>query len=258
MSNTFSISPVDIWKLSDKYLKPQIADQFSVGIYRNFNGGMIETSVEAYYKNIQGLKDYKPGAMLLMNEHIETEIIECRGKAYGVEVMIKRSMGKLNGWVSYAYSRIFEKTNSSFIEEQINGNNWFPAIYDKPHSFTFVGNYKFSRRLSISSDIVYSTGRPVTYPVARFTFGNATYLDYSNRNEFRIPDYFRCDFSANLEGNLKLTQRFHNFWSLSVYNLTSRENVYSVYFITRGFNTQGYRMSIFAVPIITLTYNIRF
>ncbi len=258
MSNTFSVSPTDTWKLSDNNITPQIADQVSLGLYRNFKGGIYETSVEMYYKKLQGLKDYKVAATLLMNEHVETEIIDTRGKAYGVEVMLRKSMGKLNGWLSYTYSRIFEKSGGTFTEEKINNNQWFPAIYDKPHSLAIVGNYRFSRRFSVSTDVVYSTGRPITYPVARYRFRNGTFLNYSMRNEYRVDDYFRWDMSLNLDGNLRVDQFAHSFWSLSVYNITGRNNIYSVYFISKENVTQGYKMSIFAEPILTISYNFRF
>ncbi len=233
MSNTFSVSPTDTWKLSDNNISPQIADQVSLGLYRNFKGGIYETSVEVYYKKLQGLKDYKVAAELLMNEHVETEIIDTRGKAYGVEVMLRKSLGKLNGWLSYTYSRILEKSDGFYTEEKINNNTWFPAIYDKPHSLAFVGNYRFSRRFSLSTDLVYSTGRPITYPVARYRFRNGVFLDYSRRNEYRIDDYFRWDMSINLDGNLRINQFAHSYWSLSVYNITGRNNIYSVYFISK-------------------------
>ncbi len=258
MSNTFSVSPTDTWKLSDNNITPQTADQISLGIYKNFKSGIYEVSVETYYKRLTGLKDYKVAATLLMNEHVETEIINTRGKAYGVEFMLRKPVGKLNGWLSYTYSRILEKSNGFYTEEKINSNKWFPAIYDKPHSLAVVGNYRFSRRFSLSTDVVYSTGRPITYPVARYRFRNGTFLDYSMRNEYRVDDYFRWDLSVNLDGNLKVNQFAHSFWSLSVYNITGRDNIYSVYFISKENITQGYKMSIFAEPIVTISYNFRF
>ena len=258
MSNTFSVSPTDTWKLSDNNITPQTADQVSVGFYKNFMGGIYELSVETYYKWLQDLKDYKVAATLLMNEHVETEIIDTRGKAYGAEFMLRKTMGKLNGWLSYTYSRILQKSNGIYTEEKINNNDWFPAIYDKPHSLAFVGNYRFSRRLSVSTDIVYSTGRPITYPVARYRFRNGVFLHYSMRNEYRVDDYFRWDLSVNLDGNLKINQLTHSYWSLSVYNVTGRNNIYSVYFLSKENITQGYKMSIFAEPILTISYNFRF
>lgn len=258
MSNTFSVSPTDTWKLSDPNLGPQLADQVSAGLYKNLFGGGLETSLEGYYKQMTGLKDYKVAATLLMNHHIETEIIDCEGKAYGLELLLRKPAGKLNGWISYTWSRALQRSNGVYREEKINDNKWFPAIYDKPHSLALVGNYRFSRRISLSSNLVYSTGRPITYPVAKYNFRNGKFLHYSNRNEYRVEDYFRWDMSFNLDGNLRTDQIAHSFWSLSVYNVTGRDNIYSIYFVSGGDGVQGYKMSVFANPIVSLSYNFRF
>lgn len=258
MSNTFSVSPTDTWKLSDPNISRQVADQVSLGYYQNLFSGRIETSVEMYYKKIDGLKDYKVAATLLMNEHVETELVDTEGRAYGVELLVRKPAGKLNGWLSYTYSRIEQKTDSEFRDEQINSNTWFPAVYDKPHSLSVVGSFRFNRRFSVSSNVVYSTGRPITYPVARYNFRNGQFLHYSERNKYRVEDYFRWDLSLNLDGNLRIDQIAHSFWSLSVYNITGRDNTYSIYFISGKESVQGYKMSIFAEPIISLSYNFRF
>src|SRR5437899_11176196 len=107
LSNTTAISPTDIWKLSDQYIKPQTGNQVSLGFYKNFRSNIIETSVEVYYKRMNNFLDYKSGASLVLNQHIETDIMNTVGKAYGVELMIKKNEGKLNGWLSYTYSRTF-------------------------------------------------------------------------------------------------------------------------------------------------------
>lgn len=257
LSNTTSIAPTDIWKLSDTYIKPQIGDQLSFGFYKNLNKG-IETSFEAYYKTSLHTLDFKGGAVLLLNPAIETTVIDTRGKAYGVELMIKKATGKLNGWISYTYSRSFLQTQSSFTSEQVNEGEFFPSNYDKPHALNLIGNYKFSRRVNFSLNTTYSTGRPLTVPLAQYELNGALRLHYSDRNQFRIPDYFRVDVALNLEGNHKIKKLAHSSWSLSVYNLTGRNNVYSVYFVNEGGKIQGYQMSIFAYAIPTLTYNFKF
>ncbi len=147
--------------------------------------------------------EYKPGAELLLNEHIETDLISGQGKAYGIEFMVKKDQGRFNGWISYTYARSLMKVKGSFPGEIINKGVFYPAMYDKPHDATLVANYKVSRRLSFSSIVTYSTGRPVTYPAAKFYYHDVTRLYYSLRNEYRIPDYFRWDVSVNVEGNLK-------------------------------------------------------
>ena len=258
LSNTTSISPTDTWKLSDTHIRPQTGDQLAFGFYQDFRSQRIETSMEVYYKHIRNMIEYKGGAQLLFNEFLEQDLINATGRGYGVELMVKRTAGKLNGWISYAYSRILVRTGSEFPEERINGGEWFPANHDKPHEFTMVLNHKFSRRFSISSNLIYSTGRPITYPVARYTVRNMTLIHYTSRNEYRIPDYFRWDLAVNLEGNLRSKKLAHSSWSFSVYNVTGRDNVYSIYFISQEKNVQGYRLSVFTQPIFTLTYNFRF
>ncbi len=258
LSNTSAISPTDTWKLSDPNIKPQIGDQIALGVYRDFNQNTIETSIEVYYKHIKDIIEYQSGASLLLNPHIETDLISGTGKAYGTELLIKKIRGRFNGWMSYTYSRTLIKVKGEVSEETINNGEYFPANYDKPHDFTLVANYKFSRRFSLSSTLTYSTGRPITYPVAKYSFRNSTLAHYSFRNEFRVPDYFRCDVSVNLDGNLRSQKMAHSFWALSVYNLTGRNNVYSIYFISSGGDVKGYKMSIFNRPIPTLTYTFKF
>ena len=202
--------------------------------------------------------EYKGGAQLLLNDFLEQDLINATGRGYGVELMVKRSTGKLNGWISYAYSRILVRADSELPSDRINGGEWFPANHDKPHDFSMGLNHRFSRRFSISSNLIYSTGRPITYPTARYTVRNMTLIHYTYRNEYRIPDYFRWDLAVNLEGNLRSQKLAHSSWSLSVYNVTGRDNVYSIYFISEEKNVQGYRLSVFTRPVITLTYNFKF
>lgn len=258
LTNTTAVSPTDTWKLCDRYIRPQTGDQVAIGFYKDFRGQRVETSVEIYCKRIRDIIEYKGGARLILNETIEQDLINGRGRAYGMELMVKRTAGKLNGWVSYTYSRILVKADSEFPAERINNGAWFPANHDKPHDITLVGNYRFSRRFSISSNVTYSTGRPITYPVAKYRVRNKTVLHYSARNEYRIPDYFRWDLSANIEGNLKSEKLAHSSWSFSVYNVTGRNNVYSIYFVSTENQVSGYRLSIFSQPVFTVTYNFKF
>lgn len=258
LSNTTAISPTDIWKLSDSYLPPQVGDQIAFGYYRDFKSNTIETSLEIYYKHIQDMIEYKGGATLILNELIETDLISGTGKAYGVELLLKKRYGRLNGLISYTYSRTFIQILSEYPEETINQGNYYPANYDKPHDVTGIVSYRFNRRLSLSSNVTYSTGRPITYPVAKYNFRNSQYVHYSFRNEYRVPDYFRWDVSLNLEGNLKTKKLAHSSWAFSVYNLTGRNNVYSVFFVSRSGKIQGYKLSIFSEPIPTITYSFRF
>ena len=258
LSNTTNISPTDTWKLSDNYIKPQLGQQFSVGLYKNLKAGIIETSIEVYYKTMRQIIDYKSGAAILLNNHIETELINTRGKAYGIECSIKKTAGKLNGWISYTYSRTFLQQDDNFAGETINNGQYYPTSFDKPHSVNVIANYKFSHRYSMSANFVYSTGRPITLPLAVFTLGGASSLYYSDRNQYRIPDYIRGDLSINIDGNHKVKQKTHNSWSVGVYNIGARQNAYSIYFINENGKINGYQLSIFGTAIPFITYNIKF
>jgi hypothetical protein len=259
LSNTTAISPTDIWKLSDPNIRPQKGAQFAVGYYKNLARNTIETSIEMYYKKIENYIDYKSGARLLLNEHIETDVLNSTGKAYGLELLVKKTAGKLNGWFSYTFSRTFLKTDNSILQgESINNGAYYPASFDKPHNINVIANYQFSHRVSISANMVYSSGRPITLPLAQFNVGGASSLFYSQRNQYRIPDYFRTDISINLEGNHKVKQKLHNAWSFGIYNLTARQNAYSVYFINTNGRVQGNQLSLFGTMIPFITYNIKF
>jgi hypothetical protein len=259
LSNTTAISPTDIWKLSDPNIKPQFGDQVSLGFYKNFSSNTIETSVEAYYKHLDHYLDYRSGATLVLNTHIETDVVATQGKAYGIEFLIKKATGQLNGWISYTYSRTFlRQDDPGGGLPAINNGDYYPANYDKPHSLNFVGNYRFSHRYSVSVNTVYSTGRPITYPIGEYYYGGSERVLYSNRNQYRIPDYFRTDLSINIDGNHKVHQFFHSSWTIGVYNLTGRNNAYSTFFTEQGGGIQGYQLSIFANPIPFVNYNIRF
>jgi len=258
LSNTTAIAPTDIWKLSDPYIKPLIGDQISAGFYYNSKRTSFETSFEAYYKIMENFLDYKGGAELILNHHIETDVLNASGKAYGAEFMIRKSTGKLNGWLSYTYSRSLLQTAGDSDAETINRGEYYPSNYDKPHAVNLIGNYKFNRRFSFSLNVVYSTGRPITLPISKYTIDGAERLLYSDRNQFRIPDYFRTDFSFNLEGSHKMKKLAHSSWSFSVYNLTGRRNAFSVYFTTENGVVKGYKLSIFGNPIPTITYNFKF
>ena len=194
LSNTTAIAPTDIWKLSDAYIKPQIGDQYSLGFYKNLKGNMFEFSVETYYKTMTNSVDFKNSAVLLLNPHLETDVINAEGKAYGLEFLLKKATGKLNGWISYTYSRSLLRTTSSNSSETVNQGKFYPSGYDKPHALNFISNYKFSHRFNFSLNVTYSTGRPITLPLAKYDLGGSPRLYYSERNQFRIPDYFRVDY----------------------------------------------------------------
>ena len=257
LSNSTSISPSDTWKLSDYYLKPQTGDQYAAGFYKSLPKG-IEASAEIYYKSIKNIVDYKGGTRLVMNSSIERDLIDARGKAYGIELMIRKQEGMYNWSIGYTYSRALLQTTGERADEIINRGEWFPANYDKPHDLTATFSYLFSRRLIFSANYVWNTGRPITYPVASYSVGNFMLIHYSDRNRYRLPDYSRLDLSLRYSGNLRSRRIAHPNWTFSVYNVLGRENVYSVYFRKEGSVVNGYKLSVFARAIPSVTYSFDF
>ncbi len=257
LSNTLSISPTDRWKLTDPFIAPPVSDQVSLGFYKNFNKPSFETSAEIYFKNGKNTVDYRDGADINFNPITETLVLQGTQKAWGTEFLIRKNTGRITGWISYAYSRSVITVNGDQSWQKINMGLTYPANYDKPHSVNFVGTLKISRRLSLSSNIVYNTGRPVTYPTGIFYVNGYQVINYSLRNEYRIPDYFRTDISVNLEGNLRKNKFAHSSWMFSVYNVTGRRNAYSVYFNYDNNQIKGYKLSIYGVPIFTISYNFK-
>ena len=260
VSNTTIMSPTDTWKLSDTNIKPQNGWQLAAGAYYNTPGQVLELSVEGYYKKLNDYLDYRSSARLIMNHHLETDVINTEGYAYGVEFQVKKPSGKLNGWASYTYSRTFLRQNDPRIARPVNGGDWYPTEYDKPHDFKLVGNYKFTRRYSVSFNMDYSTGRPTTIPAGQYYDQGLQSMQvyYTDRNSYRVPDYFRLDLAFNIEPSHHLTLLTHSSISFGVYNLTGRKNVYSIYYVSENGSVQGYKMSIFGAPIPFITYNIKF
>ncbi|HVU95179.1 MAG TPA: carboxypeptidase-like regulatory domain-containing protein [Puia sp.] len=258
LSNTTSMAPTDIWKLSDPHIRPQLGDQLSLGLYKNMASNTIETSVEVYYKHLHDYLDYRSGATLILNPHIETDVLNSKGKAYGVELSIRKTAGHLTGWLSYTWSRTFLKTDDPTAGEIVNHGNWYPADFDIPNDFSAAINYRLNHRFSISGNFLYYTGRPITLPIAEYYYANSARVLYSDRNAYRIPDYFRTDLSLNLDGNYKVHQRTHNSWTIGVYNLTGRKNPYNVYFLSENGGINGYKLSIFGSAIPFINFNIRF
>ena len=259
ISNTSAISPMDTWKLSGSDLLPQQGWQAAGGVYWTVFGNALDISLEAYYKRMYNSLDYKSGAVLSMNEQLAADLVRTTGKAYGVELMLRKQTGRLTGWLSYTWSRSLLKEMQDRGPETINDGEWYNAPHDKPHDVKLVGNYKFTHRYSISFNLDYSTGRPVTIPVGQYYYGNAVRLMYSQRNAYRIPDYFRLDLALNIEPGHYLKAFTHMSATLGCYNVTGRRNAYSVFYTTSGgYNIKGYMVSVFATQIPYLSLNLKF
>jgi hypothetical protein len=260
VSNTTIMSPTDIWKLSDLNIKPQNGWQLAAGIYHETTGKEYEFSAEVYYKHISDYLNYRSSAVLLMNHHLETDVISTKGRAYGIELQAKKPIGKLNGWVSYTYSRSQLRQDDERVAMPLNDGEWYPAEYDRPHEVKAVLNLKFTERYSFSSNFNYATGRPTTLPAGKYYDSyNQKYMPYyTDRNKYRIPDYMRLDLAFNIEPTHKLTSFLHTSFSIGVYNALARKNAYTIYYVTEGEEIKGYKLSVFGTAIPYVSLNIRF
>ena len=260
VSNTSIMSPTDTWKLSDPNINPQSGWQLAGGIYYETNNKNYEFSAEVYYKHISDYLNYRSSAVLLMNHHLETDVISTKGKAYGIELQAKKPFGKLNGWVSYTFSRSLLRQDDERVAVPLNNGDWYPSEYDRPHEVKAVLNYKFTERYSFSSNFNYATGRPTTLPAGKYYDSHhQKYMPYyTDRNTYRIPDYMRLDLAFNIEPTHKLTSFLHTSFSIGVYNALARKNAYTVYYVTEGTEIKGYKLSVFGTAIPYVSLNIRF
>lgn len=261
VSNTSIMSPTDTWMLSNDLVKPQDGFQVAAGYYYQTTDSKYEVTLEAYYKQMNNYLTYRSAGQLVMNPELEKDVIATRGRAYGIELQLRKPIGKLNGWISYSYSRTqLQQQDLHGAQALINDGDWFPAEYDRPHEIKFVGNYKITQRYSFSLNAEYSTGRPTTIPIGQYYDEQQKRVlpFYSERNGYRLPDYFRSDLSFNIEPSHHLTLLTHSWFSIGVYNLTGRRNAYSVYYQADRGEIKGYKLSIFGAPIPFVSYNIKF
>ncbi|SMD36911.1 TonB-dependent Receptor Plug Domain [Reichenbachiella faecimaris] len=260
ISNTAAATPTDFWKTSNKYIKPEIGDQYSIGFFRNWSNNAIESSVELYRKKADNILDYKDGAVLLMNENIESELIPGSSEAYGVEIFVNKKIGLTTGWISYTYSRTYRTVSGEYDDEKINLGNRYPANYDKPHDITMAINHKFSPIVEVGTNFTYSTGRPLTVPLSAYNVANLTGVaNFSLRNQDRIPDYYRLDVSMTIKSKPRINRKWDYSWTFSIYNLLGRRNAYSVFFINKlGVPPKAYKLSVLGHAFPSLTFNFNF
>lgn len=252
MSNSTSTSPTDLYIMSSNNVRPELADQISMGYFRNFSEDKFEFSTEVYYKKLQRQIEYRSGTDLRANTNVEADLLYGDGRAYGIELFLKKRFGKLNGWVGYTLSR----TERKF--DDIENGSWFLAKQDRTHDLSVVGIYKASQRWTLSSTFVYNTGNAVTFPAGKYQLNNNTIFYYSKRNSDRMPDYHRLDFSATLEG--KPGKKINSSWSFGVYNLYNRKNAFSIDFRDNpddASKTQAVRTTLFGI-IPSVTWNFKF
>lgn len=258
ISNTTAITPLDFWKLSDRYIPPQIADQVSLGLFHNLQDNAIEVSVEGYYKRLQNQIEYRYGANLILNPTLETALLQAAGRAYGVEVGISNHKGRLTGQLNYTYARSLIAVQTPFDELRINGGSYYPSYIDRPHTLNIQARWAMSHNWSFSTNFVYYTGVPATYPDGQYNYNGEPVLDYSRRNADRIPDYHRLDVAFSKDTRFTKTQRRYGIWTLGIYNLYAHKNPYSIYFTRYNQRTESYRLSVFGTLIPSIAYNFFF
>jgi hypothetical protein len=237
-----------------------VADQYSIGYFRNFSENTIEASIETYYKTADNIVDVKDGAVLLMNENIETELINGKSESYGIELFVNKKLGKFTGWFSYTYARTFRIVEGDFEEETINFGRKYPANYDKPHDVTFAFNYKQSPIVDFAANFTYSSGRPATVPLSMYDADNLTNIyNFSLRNQDRIPDYHRLDLSMTVKSKPKVDRRWKTSWTFSIYNVYARKNAYSVFYKNEfGSPPKAYKLSVLGSAFPSLMVNFDF
>jgi hypothetical protein len=252
LSNTTSSTPFDLWVPSNINIKPEIADQYTLGYFRNFSNNMYETSLEVYYKTLQNQIDYRNGANLILNNKVESQLVFGKGWGYGVEFLIRKKYGKLTGWISYTLS----KAKRQFPD--INGGNIFLAKQDRPNNIAVVGMYELNPKLTFSATWIFISGNPVTFPSGRYAIDGNIVPYYTERNGYRMPDYHRLDIG--LTWQRKKTASFESNWNFSIYNVYARANAYAINFQqdpNDPTKMQAVQLSLFRfVPAIT--YNFKF
>ncbi len=259
ISNTRAPAPTDIWKLSDTFIPPTINEQYSIGFYQNFKQNMWESSIEFYYRDIRKEISYKNGADLIFNENLETELLVNQGRSFGMELFLKKKYGKFTGWLSYTLSR------SETRFEDDSKDAFIVNDFDKTHDFSTTWALNISDRVSASANFLYSTGIPVTLPSDKYSFENNLVPHFVDRNQSRLPDYHRLDFSVKWKAKKikKDGSRRKNddFWVFTLYNVYARKNVNSYFFQESELNPglgEIVQYSIFGTIVPGITYSFKF
>ena len=260
VSNTASATPVNIWQMSNYHIKPQYADNFSIGYFHNFNQNAIETSVNLFYRKIYRLIEYKDFARLLVNEHLETELLEGKGRSYGIELLYNKKKGRNQLMLNYTWARSQRQVEATANQEGVNNGRWYSSNFDKPHTLNINYFFIVNPKQNLSVNFTYSTGRPTTAPVSAYSNQNILNIPvYSDRNQFRIPDYHRLDFAYTVEGARNDEKKWKSSWTFSLYNIYGRKNAYSVYFKQSPFQrVTAYRIAVLGTIFPALTYNFNF
>ncbi|WP_458626183.1 TonB-dependent receptor [Winogradskyella sp. PC D3.3] len=260
LSNTSSPTPLDVWTPSGKYIKPQLLDQVAVGYFKMFNNDMFSLEVESFYKTIKNRIDYIDGADLIANNAIEQVILNGEGRAYGLEILIRKNEGKFTGWLAYTLSKSEQRTpGRTATETGINNGQWYNTPYDKTHDISLTGSYELNKKWSFSSNIIFQTGQPTTFPNGQYQYNDIIIPNYEARNSSRLPSYHRLDLAVNYNPNPESTKKFKGEWVFGIYNVYNRKNAASISF-SENRNTgtnEATRLSIFGI-VPSFSYNFKF
>ncbi|WP_343675011.1 TonB-dependent receptor [Chitinophaga sp.] len=260
ISNTASVSPLDIWAPSDQYLKPEILDQVALGYFRNFSNGKYSLETEAFYKKVKNKADYIDGAELIAHKAIEQVLLNGEARAYGLEVMLKKNTGKLTGWLSYTLSKAEQRTpGRNAGEPGINNGEWYRANYDKTHNLSLTAAYQLTKKWNFGGMFTYQTGKAATYPVGKYQYQGITIGNYGARNANSLPAYHHLDLSATYTPKPDSKKRWKSEWVFSIYNVYGRNNAASIMFEQNRETgwSEAKRISIFGI-IPGVTYNFKF
>lgn len=259
LSNNTTPLPSSRWKTANRYIRPQISDFMSIGYFLDAPNRFWEFSAEVYFRKSERVLDFINSADLQLNPMVETQLLEGRGRSYGLELMVTKKRGAMTGWANYTYARAFQQIKGQFPEkQQINNGAWFPSYIDKPHTLNVLLNFRGDEHNSFSFTFTYSTGRPFTAPVGVYLNRYNFVPIYLDRNNARISDYHRLDFSWTITNPSMKKRRWQPDWIITVYNVYARKNAYSYFFKPAASGVQPYKLSIFPNPIVSLTYNFKF
>lgn len=260
ISNTQSPTPLDVWVPADDFLKPEILDQFALGYFQNFKNDAFSLEVETFYKEIQNRLDYIDGANLIANNAIEEVVLNGEARAYGLEVLFRKNVGKLNGWVAYTLSRSEQRVEGRTPEETgINNGDWYRTGYDKLHDLSLVGNYRLNQKWNFSANFALQSGQPVTYPNGQYQYQGISVPSFGARNADNLPIYHHLDISATLTPKKNLQRNWQAEWVFGIYNVYNRRNAASITFRQNqetGAN-EALRLSIFGI-VPSVSYNFKF
>ncbi|MBU2920407.1 TonB-dependent receptor [Winogradskyella psychrotolerans] len=260
LSNTSSPTPLDIWTPSGKYVKPQLLDQVAIGYFKTFKNNVFSLEVESFYKTIKNRIDYVDGADLIANDAIEQIILNGEARAYGLEVLLRKNEGRFTGWLAYTLSKSEQRTpGKTAAETGINNGEWYNTAYDKTHDISLTGSYELNKKWSFSSNFIFQTGQPTTYPNGQYEYNGLVIPNYEARNSSRLPSYHRLDISATYNPKPESIKKFKGEWVFGVYNIYGRKNAASISFRENrntGVN-EAVRLAIFGI-VPSVSYNFKF